>query len=521
METNRTYYRPIWTCGRYDERAQVAIYYNLIAGMSYYFESFSAQVIGMILSVDRNGKVDINEISSKLNISIESLEPFFKQLEEQGIVSSVYPDKNIISDYRKRVSEYHRNRGYVTKRSTEEKLPYAVSNAEMLYTEKVGGITSAMFELTYNCSERCIHCYNEGAARNDEEKSHRGDRKELTLDEYKKLIDDLYEQGLIKVCLSGGDPFSKPFAWDIIEYLYNKGIAFDIFTNGQRIVNDVKRLADYYPRLIGVSIYSGLPEVHDYITRIKGSWERSMKVIRELSLLGTSVNVKCCVMRPNLKSYYMVADIANECGFVPQFEVNLTDSIEGDKCVSKYLRLRPEELEIVLRDDNIPLYVGKEAPNYGGQKRQMDAMPCGAGENSICITPEGNVIPCCSFHTLFGNIKEESIKGIIEHSKERIYWLSLSLNKYEECGQHDYCDFCNLCPGTNLIEHGTPLRACNVNCHVAKIRYGLAKKLTEGNDPLQGKTVREYLGELPEYIPEKIKREMSQDYSDTRLMVGG
>ena len=65
------------------------------------------------------------------------------------------------------------------------------------------------------------------------------------------------------------------------------------------------------------------------------------------------------------------------------------------------------------------------------------------------------------------------------------------------------------------------MRACNVNCHVAKIRYGLAKKLTEGNDPLQGKTVREYLGELPEYIPEKIKREMSQDYSDTRLKVGG
>ena len=303
METDKTYYRPIWTCGRYDAKAQVAIYYNLIAGMSYFFESFSAQVIGEILSAERNGKVSINEISSRLNIAIESLVPFFKQLEEQGIVSSVYPDKDIISDYRKRVSEYHRNKGYVNKRSTQEKLPYAVSNAEMLYSEKVGGITSAMFELTYNCSEKCIHCYNEGAARNDEEKSHRGDRKELTLEDYKKLIDDLYEQGLIKVCLSGGDPFSKPFVWDIIEYLYDKGVAFDVFTNGQRIVNDVDRLADYFPRLIGVSIYSGLAEVHDYITRIKGSWERSLKVVRELSLLGVSVNVKCCVMRPNLKSY--------------------------------------------------------------------------------------------------------------------------------------------------------------------------------------------------------------------------
>ena len=81
----------------------------------------------------------------------------------------------------------------------------------------------------------------------------------------------------------------------------------------------------------------------------------------------------------------------------------------------------------------------------------MDAMPCGAGENSICITPEGNVIPCCSFHTLFGNIKEEPIKEIIAHGKERKYWFSLTLDKYEECGQHDYCDYCNLCPGTNFI----------------------------------------------------------------------
>lgn len=520
METDKTYYRPIWTCGRYDAKAQVAIYYNLIAGMSYFFESFSAQVIGEILSAERNGKVSLNEISSRLNIAIESLVPFFKQLEEQGIVSSVYPDKDIISDYRMRVSEYHRNKGYVNKRSTQEKLPYAVSNAEMLYSEKVGGITSAMFELTYNCSEKCIHCYNEGAARNDEEKSHRGDRKELTLEDYKKLIDDLYEQGLIKVCLSGGDPFSKPFVWDIIEYLYDKGVAFDVFTNGQRIVNDVDRLADYFPRLIGVSIYSGLAEVHDYITRIKGSWERSMKVVRELSLLGVSVNVKCCVMRPNLKSYYMVADIANECGFVPQFEVSLTDSIEGDKCVSKYLRLRPEELEIVLRDGNVPLYVGKEAPNYGGQKRLMDAMPCGAGKNSICITPEGNVIPCCSFHTLFGNIKEEPIKEIIAHGKERKYWLSLTLDKYEECGQHDYCDYCNLCPGTNFIEHGTPLKASETNCSMAKTRYNLALKLKKGQDPLDGMTIVDRLSLLPDYSPIKIQREMSNfDYSDTKLII--
>lgn len=520
-QLDSTYFRPVWTCGRYNEQAQVALCYNLIAGMGFYFESFSAQVIGEILSAGRNDVVDVNAIATKLNIAMQSLTPFFQQLEQLGLVSSVFPSQEIIADYRKRVSEYNCQQTQSVEKTTQEKLPYAISNAEMLYTEKVGGITSVMFELTYNCSEKCIHCYNEGATRNDEEKSTRGDREELTFEDYKRIIDELYEQGLFKVCLTGGDPFSKPFAWQLIDYLYHKEIAFDIFTNGQRIVKDVERLANYYPRLVGVSLYSGLPEVHDYITRVKGSWERSMQVVLALSALAVPMNLKCCVMRPNVKSYYMVADIAQQYGAGPQFEISLTDSIEGDKCVSKYLRMTKDLLEIVLRDDNIPLYVGKEAPNYGGQKKPMDQNPCGAGENSFCITPEGNVIPCCAFHTLFGNLKTISITSIVSNNKDLDYWQGLTLEDYEQCGRYDYCAYCNLCPGNNFMEHGTPLKAADNNCFVAKTRYELAQKMMQGYDPLNGKTLRERLAELPDYVPVTIKREMSHNYSDRRLTVGG
>ena len=58
-----------------------------------------------------------------------------------------------------------------------------------------------MFELTYRCSEACIHCYNIGATRNNEERSGRAKLIELTLDEYKRVIDELYEQGLVKSVL--------------------------------------------------------------------------------------------------------------------------------------------------------------------------------------------------------------------------------------------------------------------------------------------------------------------------------
>ena len=73
----RTYYRPEWTCGRYNDNAKVALMYNLIEGKSFFFESYSAMVIGEILSVHKNSDVSIADISGKLDIATESLSPFF------------------------------------------------------------------------------------------------------------------------------------------------------------------------------------------------------------------------------------------------------------------------------------------------------------------------------------------------------------------------------------------------------------------------------------------------------------
>ena len=87
-------------------------------------------VIGEILSVPRNGTMNLETIGKKLNIAMESLIPFFQQLEQMGIVSSVFPTEEIIADYRKRVSEYNCQQEQTIEKSTQEKLPYAVSNAE-------------------------------------------------------------------------------------------------------------------------------------------------------------------------------------------------------------------------------------------------------------------------------------------------------------------------------------------------------------------------------------------------------
>lgn len=516
------YYRPQWTCGRYDGKNSVAIMYNLIEGMSYFFEEDSAKVIGELLSIPRNGQFFIHDIAFKTNILEESLIPFFEELKNYGLCIDIYPTLDVIKEYRKNVFEQRCVLVQNEERSTKEKLPVAISSAEMDYMNKANGITSVMFELTYNCSEKCIHCYNPGATRNDREICERNNRQELTIEDYKRIIDELYEEGVVKVCLSGGDPFSKSIVWEIIDYLYKKEIAFDIYTNGQRITQEIERLADYYPRLVGISIYSGIPEEHDYITRVKGSWDKSMCSLKQLASLGVPLNLKCCIMRPNIKSYYLVKDIAKQYGAIPQFEISITDSIEGDKCASKYLRLTPDLLEIVLRDDDIPLYVGKEAPNFGGQPKSMENNACGAGYNSYCISPEGYLMPCCAFHTIFGDLQKESVKQILETSKELHFWQNLTLKQYEDCGKHDYCNYCNLCPGNNFSEWGTPLKASENNCYIAQNRYSLAKKMKDlGYDPLQNMSLIERLKSLPNEKKKELKREVSHNYINQRLKVSG
>lgn len=494
----QVFYRPEWTVGRYNKEKHVAIFYNLISGYSYFFDSYSADVVNEILKIKRNQQVSIDIVANNTNISYESIKPFFLQFLDLGLLTTTIPTKEFIANYRNTLAKFKCQQQSI---ETEliEKLPMDISNAEQAYFDAIESentICSVMFELTYNCSEKCIHCYNPGATRNDNETSYRGDRSELNLEDYKQIIDELNNHGLVKVCLSGGDPFSKSIAWDIIEYLYQKEIAFDVFTNGQRIVDDVERLANYYPRLVGISIYSGIAEDHDAITRIQGSWERSVNVVKQLSQLAVPMNIKCCVMQPNLHSYYMVADLARNYGAHPQFEVNISDSNEGDIC-ARQLRLTEEQLYIVLRDTNIPMYIGFESPNFKGIQRNLNGKACGAGKTSFCISPDGNLQPCCAFPMYLGNFKSKDLDNILCNNEELSLWRNHTLQNFTECGRHDYCGYCNLCAGSGYVEHKDWKKPAEGCCYMAKIRHNLASKMIEGYDPLQGEEFVTALQKLP------------------------
>ena len=510
-QSNDIYYRPEWTCGKYNAKKHVAIMFNLLMNGEYFFEHESADVIGLILAAGRNGKISVLQISLSLDISSESIIPFFNQLIDLGLLTKEYPFREDVEKYRKYCAEQPKTTTYIGEEA-DHYLHCDISSVEEAYYNAVidcSGITGALFELTYRCSEKCLHCYNMGATRNDEEQSGRAKFEELTIDDYKRIIDEMCDEGLVTVSLSGGDPFSYKGIWEIIEYLYQKDVAVSILTNGQLLANQIDRLAHLYPRTVRVSLYAANSEMHDGVTRKKGSWQTTMDVIHKLIEAGVSVGINCVLMRPGLKSYLELKSIANQLSCPLAIDYGVVSSMDGDICATKYLRLTPEEMELVMMDPDIEFQNENfEMPSNPAPAKQ--GVPCLAGKGTFCVMPNGKLIPCVAMHLELGDLKTQNFHSIITNNDKLNSLLDAAESDYIECGTHDYCKCCTFCAGNSFAEHGMPFIANENDCYCAKSKYSLMMKLRSGVNVLKGKTLKENIESLPDYVFERMHREYKQ-----------
>jgi radical SAM protein with 4Fe4S-binding SPASM domain len=496
--------RPEWTCGRFfiDKNSKChALMYNLIEGAAHYFEDESAKIIGTILSFPKTSLIPLESLVSSVNgeFTNEEVSEFCNDLVEQGLLTQGELDKDKINEIRKNAGILRKQTETTIVREVQEKLPFVQEDAENTYMEIVDAEKIpfvVMLELTYNCNEKCIHCFNPGAARNDEEKATRTNREEIDINDYERLLNDLQKLGVVKIIITGGDPFVKKDIWKLISLIYERDFALDIYTNGLALVEKSEKLAKFYPRSVGLSVYSAIESIHDGITRVPGSLKKTLSVANDFMNLGIPIYFKCPIMNNNATTYYTVTELAKQYGAIPQFDVSLTDAVDGDNSISKSLQVNGEMLEVILRDPHIALYIGKEAPNYGKIERNFSNAFCGAGTSLMNITPEGDITPCNSFPTQFGNLKNKSFLDVWDNSKSLEEWQNISIKDYDECGTHERCGYCNRCPGQSFIEHGTPLKASTANCNVATLRMNLANKLKQGNDPLNGQTLEKRLQEF-------------------------
>jgi len=135
--------------------------------------------------------------------------------------------------------------------------------------------------LGYECNNRCIFCYDGSGYK-------RGRILPITTEEAMKKIKEGREKGCNFLDILGGEPTIRR---DLVELIsYAKSLGYEqiaITTNGQMLsyYDYAKKLVEAGLNHIIFSIHSSRPEVHDFLTQDKGSWERAVKGLENINKL--------------------------------------------------------------------------------------------------------------------------------------------------------------------------------------------------------------------------------------------
>ena len=324
------------------------------------------------------------------------------------------------------------------------------------------------FELTYRCNEDCIHCFNPTERRTDE----------LTTEEIIRVLSEGRTLGALLLCFSGGEVFSRRDAFELLEAARELEYAVDVYTNGV-LLNEKRRerLAELYPRSVSVSIYSADAAIHDATTRVKGSFEKSVDTLRHLAALGVPINVKCPVMKHTVDGYRAVKDLADALGATVQFDLVLAGKNDGNLDPVQHRVTDPDKLRMLLMDEDIPLFVGKERIEREASRLSQDGNFCGAGLANLDITPDGMVTPCVSLPLPVGNVRQTPLAEIWEAKNSPLRsWRDVRVQDYVGCGTCERQAHCSKCAGIALVEHGDFLGPSDQDCLISIARVRLAEE---------------------------------------------
>jgi radical SAM protein with 4Fe4S-binding SPASM domain len=334
---------------------------------------------------------------------------------------------------------------------------------------------SVHVDLTYRCNERCIHCYL------DHE-----DHGEMKTAEIKNVFEQLAESGALFLTLSGGEIFLRADLFELLEFA--RSLHFDISLKTNALLIDAERarkLRELSVRKIQISIYSADAEVHDAITKVRGSLERTLAAIRFLQAEGLKVKIACPLMKQNLMAYRNVQALAAELGVPYVLDMTITPKMDGDMGLLQ-LRSSTKELLPILQDaslnpracstdssDAVSFPTGS-ATSSGIESQAYDDIPCSAGHNSCYISPYGDVFPCVQMPVATGNLRKQSFEDIWFRSAEMNRVRAVRESQLPVCSQCSIRKYCERCPGLAQMEGGDLLSAYERACEMAEMNARIA-----------------------------------------------
>ncbi len=263
---------------------------------------------------------------------------------------------------------------------------------------------SVLFEVTHRCNLGCDHCYlTEGPVGRP-----KPTREELSLEEVRRVLDQLAQAGTIFLTLSGGEVFMRRDFLQILAHARSLGFSVTVFTTGTLLTPETaSELADLHPLSVEVSIYSARPEVHDRVTRIPGSHARSLRALRLLGERGVVILIKSPLMSLNSDEYHGIVRLADELGAGYGFDPLLIPRRDGDPAPVG-LRLDRERMRAFFADPVLAREFSQPVKCLPQKGEEI----CGTGRRTCLISPYGDLFPCGVHPIPAGNLREKSFHEI-------------------------------------------------------------------------------------------------------------
>jgi len=243
------------------------------------------------------------------------------------------------------------------------------------------GLRAIDLELTNKCNLFCRHCYS-GAG------PLKGVSDKVPKERWKSLIDEAVSLGAKVLQITGGEPTLHENFLEILDYAFVKGpkrpkIYTNAFELNDEIINELKRTGS----LAAFSFYSHNPEIHEEITRVKGSFEKTVKNLKKLVEAEVPSRGRVIITPYN-------------------------NSQENFELAKKFLN------SIGINDVR---YDNMHAVGRAAEIKKEDEYSALCGEcwhGKLTIDSSGDIYPCVMSRFLkLGNVMENSLSDILNESK--------------------------------------------------------------------------------------------------------
>lgn len=303
-------------------------------------------------------------------------------------------------------------------------------------------------ELTYRCNFRCIQCYNTTHAATD---------RELTVAEWRGVIEQLAALGCHSATFTGGEVFVRKDAVEILDAACDQTFSFRINTNGSLITEALlQKLEPMRPFIqsFDVSFYGATPHIHDTLARRLGAYDATLRAVQLLAEARMPLLVKFVTMRDNFDG------IAKWKADMRALGVRHTVAV--GTLIPRTDRNTAPLAQLLTDDQYRQLLVAEPVPEGSG------AHFCRPGHIRGAITPDGSVSPCEWLTDFkFGRLKEQSLRDIW-YSDASAAFRGV-FEQESECPPCELRPGCSRCPAHSYLETGNLLKCAPSPRHFAEI----------------------------------------------------